>query len=49
LAAAIGPLPLAMSNDRLGTYGPVLIAYAMVPLVSMAFVLSAKKPVRVSG
>lgn len=46
LAAAAGPLPLAMCNDRLGTYGPVLIAYAIIPLLSMALVLSAKQPVR---
>ncbi len=46
LAAAIGPLPLAMSNDRWGTYGPVLIAYAIIPLLSMALVYSAKQPVR---
>lgn len=46
LAAAIGPLPLAMCNDRLGTYGPVLIAYALIPLFSMALVLSAKQPRR---
>ena len=46
LAAAIGPLPLAMSNDRLGTYGPVLVAYAIIPLLSMALVLSARQPER---
>ena len=46
LAAAIGPLPLAMSNDRWGTYDPVLIAYAVIPLVSMVMVVSAKKPIR---
>ena len=46
LAAAIGPLPLAMANDRWGTYVPVLIAYAVIPLLSMVCVLTAKKPVR---
>lgn len=46
LAAAVGPLPLAMANDQLGTYGPVLIAYAILPFLAMMFVLSAKRPVR---
>ena len=46
LAAAAGPLPLAMCNDRLGTYGPVLVAYGIIPLLSMALVLSAKQPRR---
>ena len=46
LAAAIGPLPLAMSNDRWGTYSPVLIAYAVIPLVSMLLVFTAKRPSR---
>lgn len=48
LAAAVGPLPLAMCNDRLGTYGPVLVAYAIIPLLSMLLVLSAKQPNRVA-
>ncbi len=46
LAAAAGPLPLAMANDRWGTYGPVLVAYAIIPLLSMALVMSAKQPQR---
>lgn len=46
LAAAVGPLPLAMSNDYLGTYGPVLLVYAVLPLASMALVLTAAQPTR---
>ena len=46
LAAAIGPLPLAMSNDSLGTYRPALFAYAVIPCLAMVLVLTAKRPVR---
>ena len=46
LGAAIGPLPLAVANDYLGTYDPVLIAYALIPLASMLLVFTAKKPYR---
>ena len=46
LAAAVGPMPLAMSNDMLGTYDPVLIAFVIIPLLSMLLVFSAKKPTR---
>ena len=46
LAAAVGPMPLAMSNDRFGTYDPVLIAFVVIPLLSMWLVLTAKRPIR---
>lgn len=46
LAAAVGPIPLAISVDRLGTYTPALLAYVALPLVSMLLVLSAKQPIR---
>jgi len=46
LAAAVGPLPLAMSNDRWGSYSPALFAYTLIPLFSMAFVYTAKQPKR---
>jgi len=46
LAAAIGPLPLAMANDYWGTYDPVLFAYALIPLASMLLVFTAKRPSR---
>ena len=49
LAAAVGPMPLAMANDRLGTYDPVLIAYAIAPLLAGVLVLSAKQPRRPSA
>jgi sugar phosphate permease len=44
LAAAAGPIPLAMAQDMLGTYTPALIAYFIIPLLSMLLVLSARQP-----
>lgn len=44
LGAAVGPLPLAMSLDRLSTYDPVLAAFAVIPLVAGAVVWFAKTP-----
>lgn len=44
LAAAVGPLPLAISNDRFGSYDPILIAFAIIPLIAMVLVLTAKQP-----
>ncbi len=49
LAAAIGPMPLAMSNDTFGTYDPVLVAYVLIPLFSMWLVLTAKRPIRTAA
>jgi MFS family permease len=46
LAAAIGPLPLAVSKDRLGSYSLALLAFAIIPLLSMLLVLTAKRPTR---
>ena len=46
LAAAIGPLPLALANDYLKSYDAALIAYAIVPIISMVLVLSARQPTR---
>ena len=46
LAAAMGPLPLALSNDNWGTYQPALLVYMLLPLLSMALVMTAKQPVR---
>lgn len=45
LAAAIGPIPLAMANDRWGTYTPALIVFTIIPLMSMVLVATAKQPV----
>ncbi|MCA9216595.1 MAG: MFS transporter [Planctomycetales bacterium] len=49
LAAAVGPLPLAISQDKLGTYRPALIAFAILPLISMMLVRTARKPTRVNA
>lgn len=46
LAAALGPIPLAMANDRLGTYAPALVAFAVIPLVSMMMVFTSRQPRR---
>ena len=46
LAAAVGPMPLAIANDRWGSYDVALIAYAIIPLIAMALVLTAKQPTR---
>ena len=46
LAAAVGPLPLAMSNDRWGNYSPALLAFTLIPLLSMVFVYTATQPTR---
>ena len=46
LAAAAGPLPLAMSNDSSGSYGPALFAFMVIPLLSMIFVATARQPRR---
>ena len=46
LAAAVGPLPLAISNDRFGSYAPALTAFLLVPVIAMALVISAKRPTR---
>ena len=46
LAAAVGPVPLALSNDYLGSYQPALIGFVLLPLVSMLLVFTAKRPTR---
>lgn len=46
LAAAVGPLPLAIAKDRTGSYSMALIAFAVIPVVSMLFVLTARQPKR---
>jgi hypothetical protein len=49
LAAAVGPIPLAVANDLFGTYTQALVAYISIPLLSMMLVLSAKQPRRPTG
>ena len=46
LAASLGPLPLAMANDRWGSYDSALALFAVIPLASMALVLTASQPER---
>lgn len=46
LAAAVGPLPLALARVHLGTYSPALLAFVVIPLVSGALALSARTPQR---
>ncbi len=44
LGAAVGPLPLALSADWLGSYTPALIAFMIAPLAASALVLTAGPP-----
>ncbi len=44
VAAACGPLPLALSWDRAGSYTPALVVFALLPLVSGVAVLTARRP-----
>ena len=46
LAAAVGPLPLAIARDHWGTYTPALFTFVVIPLVSGALALSARPPQR---
>ena len=46
LAAAIGPLPLAISNDYYGAYEPALIMFLALPLLAAAAVWTAHPPQR---
>ncbi len=44
LGAAVGPLPLALSADWLGSYTPALIAFMIAPLAAAGLVLTAGPP-----
>ena len=44
LAAAVGPLPLAMSVDWFGSYQPALIAFVTAPLLSAVLAVAAGRP-----
>ena len=46
LAAAIGPLPLAISSDYYGAYEPALIAFLALPMFAAAAVWTAHPPQR---
>ena len=43
-AAAVGPLPLAFSIDRFGSYGPALMLFIAVPTMAAAMVSTAQPP-----
>jgi MFS family permease len=45
-ASAIGPIPLAYSVDRYGTYTPALIAFLSLPLLAATAVWTVRPPVR---
>ena len=44
LAAAAGPLPLALSVDRLGSYDLALYAFIAIPIAAAVLVFAAKPP-----
>ena len=44
LAAAVGPLPLALASDRLENYTPALLLFIVVPLLASVLVATAKAP-----
>lgn len=46
LAAAVGPLPLAIAHDRFGDYTPALALFAVFPALAACLVLTAKRPIR---
>lgn len=46
LAAAIGPLPLAISSDYYGAYEPALMAFLALPMFAAAAVWTAHPPQR---
>ena len=46
LAAAIGPMPLALARDYTGTYTPALVTFIIIPLVCGLLAFSARAPVR---
>jgi len=44
LGAAVGPLPLALSMDWLGSYDPALIVFLITPIAASALVLTVDPP-----
>ena len=44
LAAALGPLPFALSIDRFGSYNVALMAFILIPLTSAVIVATAGPP-----
>ena len=48
IAAAVGPVPVAMVYDNLQTYSPVLWGFLILPMVTGTLVLSAIPPAELS-
>ena len=48
VAAAFGPLPLALSWDQTGSYALALSIFAVIPLISGLCVISARRPLPAS-
>ena len=46
LAAALGPLPLAVAQDQLGDITSALVLFAILPVVAGLLVLTASRPQR---
>lgn len=46
LAAAIGPLPLALAKDRLHDYTPALASFVVLAVLAGGLVMSARRPER---
>ncbi|MBA63392.1 MAG: hypothetical protein CMJ76_13625 [Planctomycetaceae bacterium] len=46
IGSALGPLPLAMSSDFLGSTTPALVSFFILPLVAGLLVLTAQPPKR---
>lgn len=46
LGSALGPFPLAISTDRLGTYNPALYGFLVLPALAAIAVWTAKPPGR---
>lgn len=46
IAAALGPLPLALAKDWFGDYRPALLAFLVLPVVAGVLVVTAHPPIR---
>jgi len=49
LAAAVGPLPFALSIDQLGSYDVALGAFIFIPIVAACLVCTARPPTHPQG
>lgn len=45
-ASALGPLPMALSADYLGSWDPSLTVFLFIPLISAVLVWTARRPIR---